>query len=134
MDHALLREVWRRAGAACEYCRLPQTADVLPFQIDHIIAQQHGGRTESENLALSCLFCNKHKGPNIAGIDPQTGRLVRLFHPRRDKWKRHFPWDGPWLIGRTATGRATIAVLAINDPVNLKLRGALIDNGEFPLA
>jgi len=85
-----------------------------------------------ENLALSCLFCNEHKGPNIAGIDPLSQRIVRLFHPRRDKWKRHFRWRGPRLIGRTPIGRATIAVLAINDLQNVALRAALIENGEFP--
>jgi 5-methylcytosine-specific restriction endonuclease McrA len=110
MTTALEREVWRRAKAACEYCQLSQVFDPLPFQLDHIIAQQHGGQTAEDNLALSCLFCNKHKGPNIAGIDPQSRRLVRLFHPRRDKWSRHFRWDGPALIGRTAIGRATIIV------------------------
>ena len=132
MDRALSRDVWRRARAACEYCRLPHSADPLPFQFDHIIAEQHGGQTVSENLALACLFCNKHKGPNIAGIDPQTGKMVRLFNPRRDKWHRHFRWNGPELIGRTAIGRATIRVLAINHPDNIELRAALIDNGEFP--
>jgi hypothetical protein len=111
---------------------MPQSADPLPFQFDHIIAEQHGGQTVSENLALACLFCNKHKGPNIAGIDPQTGKMVRLFHPRRDKWNRHFRWNGPELIGRTAIGRATIRVLAVNHPDNIELRVALIDNGEFP--
>ena len=132
MDQTLQRKVWRRAGAACEYCRLPQHADPLPFQIDHVLAQQHGGLTVSENLALACLFCNKHKGPNIAGIDPQSGKMVRLFHPRRDKWSRHFRWEDCRLVGRTATGRATIHVLAINHPDNIELRKALIDNGEFP--
>ena len=131
MDKALSRDVWRRAGAACEYCRLPHGVDPLPFQLDHIIAEQHGGLTVSENLALTCLFCNKHKGPNIAGIDPESGRMVRLFNPRRDKWTRHFRWDGPEMIGRTAIGRATIRVLAINHPDNIELREALIDNGEF---
>ena len=131
MATALEREVWRRAKAACEYCHLSQLFDLLPFQLDHIIAQQHGGQTTEDNLALSCLFCNKHKGPNIAGIDPQSRRLVRLFHPRRDKWSRHFQWNGPMLIGRTAIGRATIIVLAINHPQNMALRQALLENDEF---
>lgn len=132
MRAVLRREIWRLAGQACEYCRLPQQFDPLPFQIDHIIAEQHGGLTVRENLSLSCLYCNKHKGPNIAGIDSQTRKLVRLFHPRRDKWSRHFRWDGPLLVGRTAVGRTTIAVLAINDSANVALRAALIECGEFP--
>ncbi len=131
MTSALERLVWRRAQGICEYCRLPQVFDPLPFQLDHIIGRQHGGLTVEDNLALACLYCNQRKGPNIAGIDPRTGRLVRLFHPRRDKWYRHFEWRGPLLIGLTSMGRATIVVLAINHPQNVALRRALIESGEF---
>jgi len=70
MTETLAREVWRRAGNACEYCRMPQAFYPAPFQIDHIIARQHGGVTGIGNLALACLHCNAHKGPNIAGLDP----------------------------------------------------------------
>jgi 5-methylcytosine-specific restriction endonuclease McrA len=58
--------------------------------MDHIVARQHGGLTTLANLALACLHCNGHKGPNIAGIDPKRKRLTRLFNPRRHKWERHF--------------------------------------------
>ncbi len=50
----------------------------VPFPIDHIIAQQHGGPTVLANLALSCLHDNSHKGPNIAGLDPLTKELTKL--------------------------------------------------------
>ncbi|MBL8799626.1 MAG: HNH endonuclease [Planctomycetia bacterium] len=83
-----------------------------PLVIDHIIARQHAGKTTPGNLALACLHCNSHKGPNVAGVDPQTGRLTRLYHPRRHRWSYHFRWNGPWLVGRTAIGRTTIEVLA----------------------
>ncbi len=86
----------------------------MPFQLDHVIAEQHGGPTAASNLALACFACNHHKGPNLGGIDPQTGRRTWLFHPRRHKWTRHFRWDGPVLVGKTAVGRVTIAVLAID--------------------
>jgi hypothetical protein len=56
---------------------------------------------------------------------------VRLFHPRRQSWKRHFEWYGPVLVGRTQTGRATIAVLDINEPERLDLRRTLIERGEW---
>jgi 5-methylcytosine-specific restriction endonuclease McrA len=102
MTNALHREVWQRARAISEYCRMPQFADPLPFQIDHIIAQQHGGRSVSANLALACMSCNRNKGPNVAGIDPRSGRLTRLFDPRRDNWTRHFHCRGPIVVGRTA--------------------------------
>jgi hypothetical protein len=90
MDAALDRLVRQRAGGRCEYCRLPQAASGVPFEIDHIIARQHRGRTTASNLAVSCAYCNGHKGPNLTGIDPATGKLTRLFHPRRHKWSHHF--------------------------------------------
>jgi hypothetical protein len=83
------------------------------------------------NLALSCLHCNKHKGPNIAGLDPLTNRLVPLFHARRQQWDRHFAWDGAMMVGQTRTGRATIQVLAINDPDAVAFRAELMLEGVF---
>jgi len=133
MDERLADEVRRRANGVCEYCRVPLEAyPTVPFPIDHIVARQHGGRTVLGNLALSCLHCNSHKGPNIAGIDPLTKRVTRLFHPRRHRWARHFRWQGPYLIGRTAIGRTTIEVLALNDPDAVAVRGALLEGGTFP--
>ncbi|MFO0811401.1 MAG: HNH endonuclease signature motif containing protein [Gemmataceae bacterium] len=132
MNRSLTRLVWERAGGCCEYCRLPQAYSDLPYQIDHVIAEQHGGRTVRANLALACLPDNKRKGPNLSGIDPVTGKLVPLFHPRRQRWGRHFRWRGPYLVGRTQTGRATIRVLAINAPDRVDLRRCLIAEGVFP--
>lgn len=37
-------EVRRRAAGRCEYCLFPESASELPFHIDHIIAEKHGGR------------------------------------------------------------------------------------------
>jgi hypothetical protein len=90
-----------------------------------------GGETILANLAWSCLHCNKHKGPNIASLDPRTGALVSLFHPRRQEWERHFAWTGSTLVGRTRTGRATIRVLAINDPDFTAFRAELMEEGVF---
>jgi hypothetical protein len=131
MDAALQRLVWSRAVASCEYCRIPQSYDLLPFCIDHIIAQKHRGQTVADNLALACFNCNTFKGPNIAGIDPLTGELTRLFHPRIDSWLDHFEWHGTELIGRTTIGRATCDVLAIN-PDRVGLRQSLLDEGWIP--
>ncbi len=111
---------------------MPQALSILPFEIDHIIALKHHGKTIASNLALTCAYDNDFKGPNIAGLDPLTGRLVRLFHPRRHKWEHHFRWDGPVLIGRTAIGRTTIDVLNINLPPRVAQRQALIDAELFP--
>jgi len=129
----LTQQVWQRAGARCEYCGLPAAFHPLPFQIDHIIARQHGGTTELENLALACIHCNRFKGPNIAGLDRDTGQIVRLFHPRRDLWVEHFRWNGPELSALTQIGKVTIAVLMVNDPGVVALRKALQEEGAFEM-
>jgi hypothetical protein len=134
MDEALASLVWERASHRCEYCQLPQQYSSTSLEIDHIVAQQHGGKTTASNLALACFACNHHKGPNLGGIDPKSGKKVWLFNPRRHKWQRHFRWDGPTLIGRTPTGRATIVVLAVNLPHRVAQRTALIEEGVFPSA
>ncbi len=103
------------------------------YHVDHIIAKQHGGSvSDPENLAWACLHCNSHKGPTIAGIDPESGHLSRLFHPRVDRWEEHFSWRGPWLTALTPVGATTIRVLAINDPRFVETREALIAEGVFP--
>ena len=61
-------------------------------------------------------------------------KLTRLFNPRRQKWARHFRWDGALLVGRTPVGRTTIAVLNMNGPFLVQLRERLIDEGRFPPA
>jgi len=97
----------------------------LPFQIDHIVAEKHGGQTVPGNLALACPHCNRYKGPNIAGLDPDS-RQLRLFHPRTDLWSEHFVFEGPRILGRTAIGRATVHVLAMNMDDLLLLRLELL--------
>lgn len=131
MEESLILEVWRRASDKCEYCRIAQQFYPAPFQIDHVIARQHGGKTVLPNLALSCLHCNSHKGPNIAGLDPLRRRLTALFNPRRHKWGRHFRFSGVLLMGRTAIGRTTIAVLNMNGTFLMHLRQELLDEGVF---
>ena len=132
MNPELIRMIWERANGRCEYCRMPQIYDELRFEIDHILADQHGGKSIASNLALACFADNHRKGPNLAGIDPTTRKRTWLFNPRRHKWSRHFRWDGPILAGRTAIGRATIAVLAINLPHRVRHRAQLIAEGVFP--
>jgi hypothetical protein len=111
---------------------MPQSARRLKFPIDHIIAEQHHGKTELDNLALSCGRCNRNKGPNLSGIDPLTGAIVRLFHPRQDPWRDHFRWNGAIIEGTTEIGRATVDVLAMNHPEEVAVRRELIESGHFP--
>jgi len=73
----------------------------LTDPIEHVTAVQHGGGDEEDNWALACSHCNLHKGPNLSGIDPQTGRVETLFHPRRQAWSEHFEFIGLEILGRT---------------------------------
>jgi hypothetical protein len=131
MDAALRDLVQRRAGGRCEYCRLPQAASGVPFEVDHVIARHHRGRTSPGNLAYSCIYCNGYKGPNISGLDPATGKLTPLFNPRRHRWSYHFRHEGGELTDRTSIGRATVEVLRINLPNLVALRELLIEDGLF---
>lgn len=134
MDRLLRDQVWERAGSICEYCLMPQEFTDVNHEVDHIIAEKHRGLTTLDNLGLACFPCNNHKGPNIAGVDPQTHLITRLYHPRLELWTDHFSWRGPVLIGLTAIGRTTIEVLAINLRHRLLHRRALIEEGVFPPA
>src|SRR5947208_2889990 len=134
MERELEEFVWQRARHCCEYCQVAQVDDRLPFEIDHIIALKHRGPTRASNLCLACFACNNHKGPNIAGVDPRTKKIVPLFNPRRHQWRRHFRWDGPILVGLTPIGRTTIAVLEINLDYRIAFRQGLIEEGVFPPA
>lgn len=125
--------VRRRAQDVCEYCRLPQEASVVPHQIDHIVGRQHRGTDDISNLCLCCIRCNLKKGPNIASVDPETEAVVPLYHPRRSPWREHFTLaqDGT-VVGRTAAGRATVALLAMNDGERVRLRVLLLRRGRHP--
>lgn len=129
MDARLKAQVRRRARFRYEYCQFPERAAELRFQLDHIIARQHGGKNDASNLAFACFRCNSHKGTNLAGVDPQSAQVVRLFHPRQDVWTENFAWDGPKLAGLTPIGRATIGVLRINRPDAVLARAALMEEG-----
>jgi hypothetical protein len=129
MASSLPRQVRERAKGRCEYCRLPQLASNIPFEIDHIIARKHGGHDAAGNRALACWYRNSFKGSDLTGIDPSMRRITRLFHPRRHKWAWHFRYEGPRLVRRTAIGRTTVRVLQINCEEVLTLRESLMAEG-----
>jgi hypothetical protein len=131
MDKALKIEVRPLANERCEYCRLPQAFLLEPFQFDHVIARKHGGPTEVSNVVFCCVHCNQHKGTDLSGIDPDSGQIVRLFHPRQDRWLEHFALRGVSIVGLTPIGRATVAVLKVNAPTLVTVRGVLIMEGVF---
>lgn len=129
------RIVIERAHECCEYCRIAQDDQFFTFQIDHIIAEKHGGATEIDNLSLACAEWNVYKGSDIASVDwEDDARIVGLFHPRRQQWDDHFfvEEDTGFLKALTATGRVTIALLMLNTHERMTDRLLLIAAGRYP--
>jgi hypothetical protein len=122
MDPATKGFVAERAGNRCEYCRMHQRHYVIRFHVEHIVPRQHRGSDDESNLALACHFCNRHKGPNLSGIDPETKQLTRLFNPRTDAWREHFRTERGHIVGLSAIGRTTVYVLNMNDPERIRTR------------
>jgi hypothetical protein len=124
-DKRLVRE---RAGSRCEYCQMAEAWEgYFSYHIEHIVARQHGGTDDLENLCLACHHCNFHKGPNLTSIDPDGGGVTALFNPRTQVWPEHFRQDGGTVVGMTAVGRTTVFLLQINAAPRLELR---LENSE----
>src|SRR2546423_15706735 len=129
---ALRRLVRARAGERCEYCLIAEGLTLAHHWVDHVIAEKHGGQTEEGNLALSCVLCNQHKGSDLTSIDPETGAITPLFHPRRDRWTDHFRLAGARIEPLTPTGRVTVRLLQLNHPDRIEERELLVRLGLIP--
>ncbi|MCU0477064.1 MAG: HNH endonuclease [Anaerolineae bacterium] len=128
----LRRSVIQRAHGCCEYCRLSQNDGFFSFEVDHILAEKHGGLSVFDNLALSCPDCNAFKGSDFASIDPDTGLVTLLFNPRADSWDDHFGLDRHIVIAHTPTGRVTLKLLKINSRERLEDRLIYLQLGTYP--
>jgi hypothetical protein len=131
---ALRRGVWDRARGCCEYCRSQERFAMQTFSVEHIEPRSREGDTASDNLALACQGCNNHKYAKTEAVDPATGAVVPLFHPRRDRWREHFVWDEgcTLILGLTPVGRATVEALHLNRAGLVNLRRVLFAAGEHP--
>lgn len=126
------RLVELRARGCCQYCLLQQADAGIPHQIDHVISRKHRGTGHPDNLALACYLCNRYKGSDIASIHPGTGELVRLFHPRQDRWAEHFRIAGSIIEPLTTMGVATSHLLRLNIPARVVERQALQGLDRYP--
>ena len=97
----------------------------FPHEIDHIIAEKHGGETNAENLALTCWRCNRYKGSDLGSFDPETGNFSFLFNPRKQEWKLHFKFSEVMIVGLTPEGRTTVKLLQMNKEERLAERKKL---------
>ena len=122
VDADTRRRVRERAESRCEYCQIHQDYYHITFHVEHIVARQHRGTDDDGKLCLACHFCNRHKGPNLSGNDPDSGELTQLFNPRTDNWAEHFSIVSGEIVGLTTVGRTTVYVLAMNDPTRVQTR------------
>ena len=118
----------------CEYCLSHQDLVMGRLQIDHIQPLAKGGSNDEANLCLACELCNQYKWTKTGGIDPESGEIINLFHPRQQQWFDHFTWsdDGISIIGLTACGRATIVALKLNNSLALTVRHNWVKAGWHP--
>ncbi|MEP7339689.1 MAG: HNH endonuclease [Acidobacteriota bacterium] len=119
--------VIERAKGCCEYCLSQAKFSPDTLSVEHITPYARGGTNDFDNLAASCQCCNNLKYILVEAIDPLTGELAPLFHPRRDRWNDHFGWNKDYtlMVGRTATGRATIEKMDLNREGVVNLRRLL---------
>lgn len=120
-----------RAHHLCEYCLSFEGFSVVKFQVEHIISIKHRGLTTLDNLAYSCVFCNRNKGSDIGTI-LRDQQFVRFFNPRTDQWKDHFAISGVLFSSKTEIGEATLIMLDLNHFERLMERQALQEVGFFP--
>lgn len=131
---ATLRQlVSTRAGMRCEYCLYPESASFLSFEVEHIVAEKHGGATVEDNLALACPYCNRFKGTDLGSLDPDSGLLTPFYNPRRQRWAEHFQRDGALIRPLTPEGRVTVAILQLNHPDRITERQRLVETGRYQL-
>ncbi|MFB2880595.1 HNH endonuclease [Floridanema aerugineum] len=124
---ALRRLVEERANYRCEYCLLPASVAFFPHEVDHVIAEKHGGATDADNLALACWRCNRHKGSDLGSFDPQTKAFSFLFNPRTQEWNEHFRLEEVTIVGLTPEGRTTVNLLQLNSDERLAERQRLLE-------
>ena len=123
---AIRRSVRDRANKTCEYCLIHENDALLPHEPDHIIASKHRGATNESNLAWTCFTCNRSESSDLGSIDIESNKLVRLFHPRHDRWEDHFQLhrDGR-ILPLTDIGRVTEFLLKLNRAEHVEIRRIL---------
>jgi hypothetical protein len=132
----LRQKVAEFANYRCCYCQTSQRIVGPLLEIDHIIPEARGGSSQEDNLAIACPMCNSHKSDRVDAIDPDSQTVVRLFHPRRDRWNEHFDWveNGAVIRGKTPVGRATVLALQMNHPDVVSVRQMWVMVGWHPPA
>ncbi|MBI3066792.1 MAG: HNH endonuclease [Deltaproteobacteria bacterium] len=134
INAALRQLVATRVDFLCEYCLIHEEDTFFGCEVDHIISEKHGGKTEAENLAYACAFCNRSKGSDVGSLVQRTGAFVRFFNPRTDRWADHFALDRVTIIALSDVGEVTARILDLNNSERLFERQALQVIGKYPSA
>ena len=67
-------EIYLRDNKKCYMCN--KELGVKDFHLDHLIPVKKGGSNESNNLAVSCPYCNRSRGTKIE--EKQLAKLKEL--------------------------------------------------------
>jgi len=129
MDQALRSLVRSRAGDVCEYCRKP-------------LRGSHASTSSMSSLASTVVRPNRTTWRWRAAFATSTrdrtspvlilkaDSLCPYFIHAETFWTEHFTWQGTVVVGRTATGRATMQLLSMNDWQRVEVRDNLQSLGE----
>jgi len=134
MSTRLYRRLLQDTGPFCGYCRTAAHIIGQPLTIEHITPVAKGGTSHTANLWLSCRRCNQYKCIQTEALDPDSNISVALFNPRTQRWTEHFAWssDGSQIIGLTASGRATVIALRLNNDEIVSARRLWVSVGWHP--
>ena len=69
--------IYARDDHTCQYCGRMLPVDTLT--LDHVVPVRYGGRKDWENIATSCVRCNRRKG----GRTPAEAGMALIRAPRR---------------------------------------------------
>jgi hypothetical protein len=130
----LRRQVRIDARGRCGYCLSPERLLGVALEVEHLVPESEGGKTERDNLWLACRRCNSFKADRCRATDPLTSQATSLFNPRHEVWSEHFRWslDGTRIIGVTPSGRATVDALKLNHPLIVMTRELWVRAGVHP--
>jgi len=130
----LYPRVAKRARNRCEYCLAPEIVQTSVFEVEHVFPRSRGGSNEMENLALACRACNRNKQDRTEYVDNLTGHDAANFNPRQDRWSEHFEFDPEscFIHSSTPIGRATVALLDLNNAQQVQARSIWIQLGIYP--
>ena len=88
-----LKDIFEYQNGKCFYCGDTLDAD---FHIDHITPISKNGFNNSDNIAITCTFCNLHKSDNMFDEEKFFDFVKRNYYRLRDKYETT---DNP--VGKT---------------------------------